>query len=220
MKGNVIVEGDRVLLANKGERGRRKLADKWGSIPYVVVSADPRCHTYRVRNTSNEQEKVVHRNLLLLANFLPIEIDKEVDESILSESCESGNEQDDSPSDESHGLGSGLDKSVWTASWVAEASASNKLPEHSQVQDTDLAVQFNTGETGELSNFLSESRVSASESADQGSEASVQLSIGSSPSSRVSRVRTRVGRIVKPVNRLIQNLTQQDAQHNIVQFIV
>ena len=46
MKGNVIVEGDRVLLANKGERGRRKLADKWGSIPYVVVSADLRCHTY------------------------------------------------------------------------------------------------------------------------------------------------------------------------------
>lgn len=29
VKGGQIVCGDRVLLANKGERGRKKLADKW-----------------------------------------------------------------------------------------------------------------------------------------------------------------------------------------------
>lgn len=62
IKGCDIEEGDRVLLANKGERGRRKLADKWESVPYVVVSKDPRCHTYRVKNTSTGQEQVVHRN--------------------------------------------------------------------------------------------------------------------------------------------------------------
>jgi len=72
VKGCDIEEGDRVLLANKGERGRRKLADKWESVPYVVVSKDPRCHTYRVQNISTGQEKVVHRNLMLQANFLPL----------------------------------------------------------------------------------------------------------------------------------------------------
>ncbi len=48
-KGCDIEEGDWVLLANKGERGRRILADKWESVPYVVVSKDPRCHTFRVK---------------------------------------------------------------------------------------------------------------------------------------------------------------------------
>ena len=183
MTGNVIVEGDRVLLANKGERGRRKLADGWGSTPYVVVSADPRCHTYRVRNTSNGQERVVHRNLLLLANFLPIETENGVDESFLSESCESRNEQDDLSSEDSHVTDSEVDKSVWTASWVAEASASNELPESSNTQGTDLAVQLNTGETGEPSHPLSEPHVPASHSADQRSQISMQLSIvSSSPS--------------------------------------
>ena len=37
MKGNVIVEGDRVLLANKGERGHRKTS-KW-------VGVDPLCRS-------------------------------------------------------------------------------------------------------------------------------------------------------------------------------
>ncbi len=82
-KGCDIEEGDWVLLANKGERGRRILAHKWESVPYVVVSKDPRCHTFRVKNTSTGQEKVVHRNLMLQANFLPLEVEE-------NESCHDG----------------------------------------------------------------------------------------------------------------------------------
>lgn len=72
VKGHDIVEGDQVLLANKGERGSKKLADKWESTPYVVVARDPKCHTYRIKNIASGREKVVHRNLLLCANFLPL----------------------------------------------------------------------------------------------------------------------------------------------------
>ncbi|KAK7933215.1 hypothetical protein WMY93_004111 [Mugilogobius chulae] len=77
VKGTDIEEGDQVLLANKGERGRRKLADRWCSTLYTVVSKDAKCHTFRIRNTVTGQEKVVHRNLLLSANFLPLELDHE-----------------------------------------------------------------------------------------------------------------------------------------------
>lgn len=162
--------------------------------------------------TSNGQEKVVHRNLLLLANFLPIETDNAIDESILSESCGSKNEQDDLPSDDSHVADSEIDKTVRTANWVAEASASNELPEGVHTQSTDLAMQLNSEETGEPNNSESEPHIPASQSADQRSQISIQASsIGSSPSNRVSLVKTRVGRIVKPVKRLIQNMTQQHA---------
>ncbi|KAI2668494.1 Retrovirus-related Pol polyprotein [Labeo rohita] len=92
-KGCDIEEGDRVLLANKGERGRRKLADKWESVPYVVVSKDSRCHIFRVKNTSTGREKVVHRNLMLQANFLPLETEE-------NESCHDGSLSSQEQSDE------------------------------------------------------------------------------------------------------------------------
>lgn len=87
VKGHDIKEGDQVLLANKGERGSKKLVDKWESTPYVVVARDPKCHTYRVKNTTSGHEKVVHRNLLLYANFLPLELEDE-DEPSFAESTE------------------------------------------------------------------------------------------------------------------------------------
>ena len=57
-KGSPLAMGDRVLLANRGERGKRKLAEKWDSTPYDVVSVmsgdqrvqNKRCH-YRQRES-------------------------------------------------------------------------------------------------------------------------------------------------------------------------
>lgn len=72
VKGLAIDVGDHVLLANKAERGKRKIADRWESIVYTVVDRKPRTHTYRIRNPATGQEKVVHRNLLLLVDFLPV----------------------------------------------------------------------------------------------------------------------------------------------------
>lgn len=82
-KGTDIEEGDQVLLANRCGHGHRKLADS----PYTAVSKDSMCHTYCIRQHSTGQEKVVHRNLLLQANFLPVKLDHEI------ESCfDSGSE--------------------------------------------------------------------------------------------------------------------------------
>lgn len=75
-KGCSIEVGDQVLLANKGKCGRRKWADKWESTPYTVVALNHQCHTYRIRNTHTGHEKTVHRNLLLQANVLPIEVEE------------------------------------------------------------------------------------------------------------------------------------------------
>ena len=71
-KGAAVEVGDRVLLANKGERGKRKLADRWDSHLYTVVETNMNTHTFRIRNCATNQEKVVHRNLIMPVNFLPI----------------------------------------------------------------------------------------------------------------------------------------------------
>ncbi|KAI4875043.1 hypothetical protein NFI96_001343 [Prochilodus magdalenae] len=66
VKGLTISVGDRVLLVNKSGRGKQKVADKWESTVYTVVEQNPTTHTYRIQNTVTGQEKVVHRNLLML----------------------------------------------------------------------------------------------------------------------------------------------------------
>ncbi len=72
VKGLTIDVGDHVLLANKTERGKMKIADRWESAVYTVVDHKPQTHTYRIQNPATGQEKVVHRNLLLLVDFLPV----------------------------------------------------------------------------------------------------------------------------------------------------
>ncbi|XP_034070772.1 uncharacterized protein LOC117545187 [Gymnodraco acuticeps] len=70
VKGSPLAVGDRVLLANRGERGKRKLADKWISTPYDVVSVRAGINVYRIRDAQSGKERVVHRNLLLPVDFL------------------------------------------------------------------------------------------------------------------------------------------------------
>lgn len=51
-----------MLLANKGERGKKKLADKWEPVVYTVVDKNPQTHIYKISDATG-QCKVVHRNL-------------------------------------------------------------------------------------------------------------------------------------------------------------
>ncbi|KAL2095370.1 hypothetical protein ACEWY4_010089 [Coilia grayii] len=73
VKGPAIEIGDRVLVANKKERGKRKVADRWESIIYTVTELNPQTHTYKIQDTFTGRERVVHRNLLMLVNFLPVQ---------------------------------------------------------------------------------------------------------------------------------------------------
>lgn len=89
VRGAPVEVGDRVLLANKGERGKKKLADRWENTVYVVVGKNEECHTFKIQNASTGQEKVVHRNLIMPVNFLPLPdaaSSDEVDVSSMSDS--------------------------------------------------------------------------------------------------------------------------------------
>ena len=61
--------GDRVLVANKGLRGRRKIADRWETDPYLVVRKIDGSPVYVVRECNSEKERTLHQDLLTLCTF-------------------------------------------------------------------------------------------------------------------------------------------------------
>ncbi|KAL3969330.1 hypothetical protein ACER0C_027127 [Sarotherodon galilaeus] len=75
VKGSRIEVGDRVLVANRKERGKKKVADRWESTVYTVIDVNHDTHTFKIHDSVSGRERVVHRNLLLVANFLPLEDD-------------------------------------------------------------------------------------------------------------------------------------------------
>lgn len=85
-KGKTINTGDRVLVSNKRGRGKQKTADRWESTIYTVMGVNASTHTYCIRNPATGQERVVHRNLLMLVNFLPVDVDSVSDHTSMS-SC-------------------------------------------------------------------------------------------------------------------------------------
>lgn len=83
VKGVALEIGDKVLLANRRERARGKLADLWDSTVYVITWKDPNVHVYRVEDPVTKKNKVVHRNFILPVNFLPIGQD-DADSTVIS----------------------------------------------------------------------------------------------------------------------------------------
>ena len=72
VKGVPLTVGDNVLLANRKDRGKGKLADLWDSTVHVITWKDPSVHIYRVEDPTTKKSKVVHRNFILPVNFLPV----------------------------------------------------------------------------------------------------------------------------------------------------
>ncbi len=89
VRGGPIDVGDRVLLANKGARGKRKLADLWEDTTYTVVGLNKESHTYRIQHSRTGVVKTVHRNLIMPVNFLPLpddNLESDTNENHLSDS--------------------------------------------------------------------------------------------------------------------------------------
>lgn len=59
IKGLPLSVGDHVLVANKGLRGKRKIADKWEPVVHSVVASKPALHIYRITDREGN-ERVVH----------------------------------------------------------------------------------------------------------------------------------------------------------------
>uniref|UniRef100_A0A3B3HTT0 Gypsy retrotransposon integrase-like protein 1 n=1 Tax=Oryzias latipes TaxID=8090 RepID=A0A3B3HTT0_ORYLA len=211
-KGTDIDEGDHVLLANKCVRGKRKLADKWCSTIYTVVSRDSKCHIYRIRNTATGQEKVVHRNLLLLVNFLPIELDQEQG-SVSSFSTTPDLSDINSADQDVSVVNSECDELDRTADWVANTGPLDPA-DHREVESCGMDCQSD----GISVESLVESNKNCSKcpgsefphgQLETNGEAVATRQDDRLQNDTVNRIRTRAGRIVKPVNRLIQNMTQK-----------
>ena len=72
-----IVVGDRVLMRNKRDRseGTAKLTSYWEHSIFVVTEKRENLPVYRIKNIHKKSDvRVVHRNLLMLCNELPMEV--------------------------------------------------------------------------------------------------------------------------------------------------
>ncbi|KAJ8385380.1 hypothetical protein AAFF_G00190010 [Aldrovandia affinis] len=116
LRGAPVDVGDRVLLANKGERGKRKLTDRWEGHLYVVTEKNEGVHTFKIRNSETGVEKVVHRKLIMPVNFLPVQGGSEV------VSCETDITEDveDPSEDIVEVAATGRDSNDRTVTWVSE----------------------------------------------------------------------------------------------------
>ena len=207
------------LVSNKRERGKRKTADRWESTVYTVVNVNASTHTYWMRNPVTGQERVVHRNLLMLVNFLPVDGESLSDHTFVS-----------SFGDESRGVvdKGGLsaddegDAGTRTQEWVGSLTTVS-VDGHAgggSLGDV-LSMTDGPGHTDsshprsqmEISSGMSYSHASAA--GDQGAHTHSMHLVCSgnahctsppyihSDSGTMHRVSTRVGRIVRPVIRLL-----------------
>ena len=222
VKGQPLSLGDQVLLANKGVRGKCKLSDKWMPVIYTVVASKPALHIYRIRDRDGN-ERVVHRNLLLQVNFLPL--DEALDGNAAPVSMPVSSVTNAPATSDRHKTGmSGLGTAAatgepslagslssvdeWadgrTASWVREQSSIDESP------DSDCLPP-----PSEVPSPSSDGPVTAEDSPTAVSAPSPQPSPAHSnlpqASNVDSRLASRFGRVIRPVYRLIESMAQLES---------
>ncbi|KAK3565922.1 hypothetical protein QTP86_021437, partial [Hemibagrus guttatus] len=57
VQGLNINIGDQVLLANKTERGKKKVADRWESTVHTIVDCKPDIHIYKIFSSNHRSGK-------------------------------------------------------------------------------------------------------------------------------------------------------------------
>lgn len=211
IKGTYLSVGDRVLVANKGERGKRKLADKWEDGVYTVVGVNPRVHVYKVQDAKGHT-RVVHRNLLLEVNFLPLpdlvrdEIASTADMSMNDgesdqDSCDSDGEADSVSDallqvDGEQELPDPMDGAVLAGS--SPETSNRSIMTGLDEQAHSAPVTCFAGATADRPSASLEPHDTCSVNTDSHAHTVAD-----------GTVRTRTGRLVKPVNRLIESLVQR-----------
>ena len=219
VKGQPLSLGDQVLLANKGIKGKRKLSDKWSPVLYTVVDSKPALHIYRIRDQEGK-ERVVHRNLLLQVNFLPLDVTFDCDAVPMSMPAPSmtnaspafdGTELSDLETMASTvvpSLAGPLSTADWddgrTASWVHDQSA---MDESCDSECPPLSSV--------VASLASDSPATAVDSATALPAPTMRISPGHSnlPQAWSADVplTTRFGRVIRPICRLIESMTQLEA---------
>ena len=143
VKGSLLVVGDRVLIANRGVPGKRKIADKWESTPYEVISVRPELNVCRVKDCLTGRERVVHRNLLLSVSFLPCE--RGVDSGSEHSECDVAAHGSDACPDVPDVM---EDSDVHTVSWLMQTSEEEV---HSEEEDGSLDWRSDVAQSDSLS---------------------------------------------------------------------
>lgn len=234
-KGAPIEPGDRVLLANKGERGRRKLADRWEDVVYTVVEGNPKTHTFKICNPVSGQTKVVHRNLLLCVNFLPV-LPESDDDSASIVSSAAGLDGDDVSGEQTLTSERAMDRAARTQHWVTQtpvdeesvlAAGSNPptlphkdSPDHDQDGSEVAEEDANSDEGtacpsdatsvayGGMNSELHTTHIPYTHSHTH-TDYRASLVEPSHVRNDAGTVVSRAGRVIKPVNRLIQTMSNQ-----------
>lgn len=216
VKGSPLAIGDRVLIANRGERGKKKVADKWESSPYEVVAVNPDINVYKIKDIHSDKVKVVHRNLLLPVDFLPLDDVQDHQSSDCDDEV-----PESTPPDEEDGVG---DR---TAHWVHTSPAVVGLEEsqdhHTDEPDVSECVlepsDSASGVAGDVSEQCDDVLPVSDGPQAAGSHPVVpthedtmsdEPAVCTQPQSFETAIaQTRRGRVVKPPRRLICEMNEQ-----------
>lgn len=220
IKGVHLHCGDRVLIANKSERGKRKLADKWEPTVYTIVDSDPKTHIYKVEDDKG-LTKVVHRNMLLDISFLPVTLPEETSDESATEECSDDSECESLLSNSTDCLEDETSRNKTYSGALNREHSPNSLSVDEPIQqDVDSSDTYHgDSNSGSQIQILSDE---ASGPCDSNSDSPSANPVMSNPDVGDSvivdvlssdheqgKITTRAGRVVKRVNRLIETMAQK-----------
>lgn len=131
---------DHVLLANKGEHGKCKLADRWEDATYLVMGVNADSHTFKIQHSTTGVVKTVHCNLITPVNFLPLPGNASNDGWDLSASSASADPRTEQDVAVQHDDVTSTDATeyrtrVWVSQLTSDGSTDSSMEVDSQYED-------------------------------------------------------------------------------------